>query len=387
MLSLWKQLQGIYQDVPEVNLETFQANLAKMFQHYAIVPGGADWFIKTAARLIAHSGGEPVDLSDAVSIVFAGDHGANVPIAKFGDASLSLPVPGLGAALLANVNKGTIAGWIGNTSPVNIVPINVGLRTKNLDGLSGKPIAYGTENYLDGKPAMSVENFLAAIQLGYDTVSESRSEENLIFVGEIGLSNTVSTALVLYSMLHDMGLLPREDGEYVGLEYVMTTGAIPDPSRKDLRIQILKDAIPDIEEQLRNMHPIDALRHFGGYEMAAMVGAYLAVPKFSPVVVGGVISTVCVMIANYINPNVMGHMVGSTISTQPNHQKMLKIMGVATLLTGIGTGEAAAELLLMPYLRISADLANDFLGVESSNPLLTMGQLMGDAAKYASKEE
>lgn len=388
MSDLLKKLQDQYPSVTTLNLEHVAEVIESLPVTFAIVPGGAGWFVETAITLIKHYGGNPVTLNRALNFVFAGDYRSNRPLAEFGDASLSLPVPGLSAALSATVQDTTFAGWTSQLLGAEVTSINSGLLTSNYGGLSGSPVAHGAGDYLLGEPAMRVEDFLKAVDLGYKSPGEV-ADGCILFGGEIGLGNTVSTALILYSILSHEGLLP----EGAGIEYVMTSGATPDPAHANKRVEIIRHFLPNIDETLRGMHPVEALRQFGGLEMASLVGFYLKVPHHSPLIIGGVISTVCALIAGYIDPSIKDHMIASVLSTQAMHTKMLDLLGLRPILSGIGTGEGAPETLILPYLMIAANMANQHMGhdgvangllspLNSNHQLLTMGGLMQITADY-----
>ena len=107
--------------------------------------------------------------------------------------------------------------------------------------------------------------------------------------------------------------------------------------------------------------PLDVLRCLGGFEIAALTGAYLAAAQHGiPVLIDGFITTVAAMLAVQINPEVRGWLLFAHTSAEPGHQRVLDALVAKPLLhLGMRLGEASGAAVAVPLLRVACVLHND----------------------------
>lgn len=185
-----------------------------------------------------------------------------------------------------------------------------------------RKIAYGTQNIAAG-PAMTREQAVQAILTGAELVMET--EADLFGVGEMGIGNTTTSSAVLAVLL----------GKDV--EEVTGRGA----GISDERFQVKKDAIRRAiaVNQPQAGDVVDVLAKVGGFDIAAMCGAYLgAAASRKPVVIDGFISVVAALCAARMSHLARDFMI-------PSHNSF-----------EIGYQLASAELGLEPMLQLNMRL-------------------------------
>ena len=98
--------------------------------------------------------------------------------------------------------------------------------------------------------------------------------------------------------------------------------------------------------------PLDALRVFGGREMAGLVGAILAARhQRIPILLDGYVSCTAAAILHAIDPTAIDHCIASHLSAEPAHDALLSRLGLTPVVDlevniGDGTGGALALAVL-----------------------------------------
>ena len=157
-------------------------------------------------------------------------------------------------------------------------------------------IANGTRN-LAKEPAMTREQAVEAMLIGFEAADAAkRSGAQLFGIGEMGIGNTTTSSALLSA------LTGAKAEDLVG-----RGGGLNDEGLNK-KVKIVKDAV--------NMYcmsdPIDKLANIGGFDICAMVGAFLgAAVNRMPVVIDGFISIVAACYARELNPRVVDYMFAS----------------------------------------------------------------------------
>lgn len=157
-------------------------------------------------------------------------------------------------------------------------------------------IANGTKN-LAKEPAMTREQAVEAMLIGFEAADAAkRSGAQLFGIGEMGIGNTTTSSALLSA------LTGAKAEDLVG-----RGGGLNDEGLSK-KVKIVKDAV--------NMYcmsdPIDKLANIGGFDICAMVGAFLgAAVNRMPVVIDGFISIVAACYARELNPRVVDYMFAS----------------------------------------------------------------------------
>ena len=207
-----------------------------------------------------------------------------------------------------------------------------------------RKIAYGTQNIVYG-PAMTREQAMRAIMTGMELARST--DADVLGIGEMGIGNTTTSSAVL-SVLLDA------DVESV----TGRGGGITDESflRKK---QVIKTAIA-INRPNKN-DVIDVLSKVGGFDIAAMCGAFIgAAANRRPVVIDGFISAVAALCACKLCPNVKDYLIPSHASYEIGYKLAMDAMELQPLfLLGMRLGEGSGCPLTFEILDAACAIIND----------------------------
>ncbi len=106
--------------------------------------------------------------------------------------------------------------------------------------------------------------------------------------------------------------------------------------------------------------PLETLRCVGGFEIAALVGAYLTCAQQGlPMMVDGYITSAAALVAVSHEPTISEWMFFSHRSAEPGHKAILKHLEAEPLLNlGRRLGEGSGAAVAVPLLRLACDLHN-----------------------------
>lgn len=179
-----------------------------------------------------------------------------------------------------------------------------------------RKIAYGTKNIAHG-PAMTREQAMTAIRTGMELAQST--DADVLGIGEMGIGNTTTSSAVL-TVLLDADV---EDVTGRG-------GGITDESfrkKKDVIRRAIALNRPDRSDV------VDVLAKVGGFDIAAMCGAFLgAAATQRPVVIDGVISAVAALCAVRLCPNVRGYLIPSHASYEIGYRLAMDAMALQPML-------------------------------------------------------
>lgn len=285
-------------------------------------------------------------------VVFAADHG----IAATG---LVNPYP-------QSVTAGMVRNFLQGGAAINVFCrqhnlqlriVDVGVNNEwtaaelNHPGFTVSKTAKGSANYLE-RNALTPSEVKAAIQAGRRMVQDIAATGcNIIGFGEMGIGNSSAAALIMSAMLH----LPLSVCTGNG------TGALGDAYQVKLRT--LKSVA-----EARDLHqltdPLDILAAVGGFELAALCGAYLqAAASGMIILVDGFIATASLLIAAQLNGKVIDHCLFSHCSEEKGHAAMLHYFKATPILQlrlrlGEGTGAALAYPLVQSAVLFLNEMAS-----------------------------
>lgn len=177
-------------------------------------------------------------------------------------------------------------------------------------------IANGTRN-LAKEPAMTREEAVKAMLIGFEAADAAKKSGATLFgIGEMGIGNTTTSSALLAA------LTGAKAEQLVG-----RGGGLNDEGLSK-KIKIVDDAV--------NMYcmsdPIDKLANIGGFDICAMVGAFLgAAVNRMPVVVDGFISIVAACYAKELNPTVTDYMFASHKSYEIGYVIAMERLGLAPM--------------------------------------------------------
>ncbi|MBS0532247.1 MAG: nicotinate-nucleotide--dimethylbenzimidazole phosphoribosyltransferase [Proteobacteria bacterium] len=277
----------------------------------------------------------------SVLLVFAGDHG----LTQEGVSQYPSEVT---AAMVRTFLAGrATANAFAEAVGVDIKVVDVGVAANLPDhpGLISVKIRRGTGNAAR-EPAMSGDEAAAALKRGCDLAVEAiRGGAELIAIGEMGIGNTASAALLLHR------LAPASLDLCIGL------GAGQD----DAGLARKRAALERAAARSDVTAPFDVLREFGGLEIAGMAGAVIgAASERRPVIVDGFISSVAALTAIRLCPAARDYCIFAHRSSERGHAILLDALDATPLLDlSLRLGEGTGAVLAVPLLRAAARLLTD----------------------------
>ena len=215
-----------------------------------------------------------------------------------------------------------------------------------------RKIAYGTQNIAKG-PAMTRAQAEAAILTGIELAQKTDADG--IGIGEMGIGNTTTSAAVLAVLLDaDVDAVTGRGG-----------GITDDSFRK--KKEVIQTAIAVNQPDKNDI--LDVLAKVGGFDIAAMCGAFIgAAATHRPAVIDGFISAVAALCAVRLCPNVKGYLVPSHASYEIGYKLAMDAMQLRPmLLLDMRLGEGSGCPLAFQMLEAACAIVNDMATFEEAN--------------------
>ena len=207
-----------------------------------------------------------------------------------------------------------------------------------------RKIAYGTGNIFR-EPAMTRQQAEQAIATGIELARDT--DANVLGVGEMGIGNTTTSSAVLSVLLDaDVDAVTGRGGGITDSSF---------QKKKDVIRRAIAINRPDKADA------VDVLAKVGGFDIAAMCGAFLgAAATHRPVVIDGFISAVAALCAVKLCPNVKGYLIPSHASYEIGYKLAMDAMGLTPIfLLGMRLGEGSGCPLAFQVLSAACTIIND----------------------------
>lgn len=312
--------------------EEYQARLAKP-------PGSLGQLEEISIQLAGITGRVHNALNKKQLLVFAADNGvvaegvSSAPQSVTKQQTINLMRGKTGAAVLAK--------HFGCGLTVCDVGVNADFYESTV---LNRKIAYGTQNICTG-PAMTREQTLQAILTGAEIARTV--DADVIGVGEMGIGNTTTSSAVLAVLL--------------GADVEAVTGRGGGITEESFRKKkaVIRTAI-EVNRPGRD-DVVDVLSKVGGFDLAAMCGAFLgAAAARRPAVIDGLISAAAALCAVRLCPNVRGYLVPSHASFEIGYRLAMEAMDLRPLFDlGMRLGEGSGCPLAFQVLDAACAVIND----------------------------
>ena len=207
-----------------------------------------------------------------------------------------------------------------------------------------RKIAYSTQNIVHG-PAMTRAQAEQAILIGYELAKSTAAD--VIGIGEMGIGNTTTSSAVLSVLLDtDVDAVTGRGGGITDASFLK-------------KKQVIKDAIAINNPDKNDV--IDVLAKVGGFDIAAMCGAFIGCAATRrPVVIDGFISAVAALCAYKLCPNSVQYFVPSHASYEIGYRLAMDAMNLQPLfLLGMRLGEGSGCPLAFEILDAACAIIND----------------------------
>ena len=319
--------------------EAHQARLAKP-------PGSLGRLEELSVQMAGITGKVHNELPRKQLLVFAADNGvvaegvSSAPQSVTMQQTINLTRGKTGAAVLAK--------RFGCGLTVCDVGVNADLCES---AVLNRKIAYGTKNICAG-PAMTREQALQAILTGA-AVAEN-VDADAVGIGEMGIGNTTTSSAVLAVLLGaDVDKVTGRGGGITEESFrkkkavIRTAIAVNRPNRDDV---------------------IDVLAKVGGFDLAAMCGAFLgAAASRRAAVIDGFISAVAALCAVRLCPLVRGYLIPSHASFEIGYRLAMEELALRPLFDlGMRLGEGSGCPLTFQVLDAACAVMNNMASFDEA---------------------
>jgi nicotinate-nucleotide--dimethylbenzimidazole phosphoribosyltransferase len=297
------------------------------------------------------------NLGLAKILVFAGDHGITA------EGVTAYP-----SVVTREIAKFVLAG----TAGINVLAQAAGTTVELIDAgmieplpphdlLIERRVAAGTRNSLQ-EPAMTPDECTVALEAGRAIAARLNDEGvGIVGYGEIGIGNTSAAALIAHILTG------------IDLAALVGPGAGAPARGLDHKRKILHDALDRAPTATSDPHgrALEALRQFGGFEIAMMAGAMAASADTGRmVVVDGFISTVAALAAIALNSATRDCCVFAHQSTEPGHKAVLAHLNAEPLLAlDMRLGEGTGAALAIPIVRAAELMLREMADLPGEHPV------------------
>jgi len=233
---------------------------------------------------------------------------------------------------------------------IEVIVTDIGVRGEfgKKTGLIDKKIDQGTMNMAIG-PAMTEEMAEKSVLVGHEVFEKAFKEKkiDLIGLGEMGIGNTTASSAII-SVLTG-----------AKLEKVVDMGTGLQPKEIRHKISIIKKAIKISQPNPKD--PVDVLAKVGGFEIGGLVGCILsAAARRVPIVMDGLISGACALLAVNLNPIVQDYLFASHCSKEKGHRvALLYLQQLPVFDLEMHLGEGTGAVFGMNFLEAGFKLLNE----------------------------
>lgn len=322
--------------------DTLAQEAARLHQAQLTKPPGALGELEEVVIRLAGLQGRAEPSLDKVHItVFAADHGV-------ADEGVSAFPQIVTAQMVQNfLNGGAAISVLARELGATLEIVDVGVKTPiDHPQLLSQRAGNGTANSAL-EAAMTLTQLELALQAGADAADRAALANADLFIGgEMGIANTTA-ATAIYCAVLDVPILDAT-GPGTGLD------------REGMLHKV------NVIRRILNQHrshfdqPLEILRRLGGFEIAALTGAYIRAAQLGlPVLVDGFISTAAALIAIQVQPAVADWLLLSHTSAEPGHFFAIAELKQRPLLDlNLRLGEGSGAAIAVPLLRMACALHN-----------------------------
>lgn len=330
------KMHWLYQPAPAPDQSARHAATAR--QRQLIKPEGALGRLESIAINFAGFQGRERPQLERLSVrVFGADHG----IAAQGTSRFPQAVT---SVMLNTFCKGGAAiNVLSREHNADFAAINLGCVVPvEHPELIDEVIAPSTADFSQGNAAMTQMQLACAVNAG----RRQSSDSDCFIGGDMGIGNTASAAAI-FAALFDLKVVD-----------ITGRGTGIDDEVLARKVELIESALEQHRSALSS--PLDILRILGGFEIAALVGAYIANAQCStPVLVDGFMATAAAAIAGAINPSVKPWLLYAHLSDEFGHKLALECMGVSPMLNfNMRLGEGTGAVLAVSIIRQALNLHN-----------------------------
>ena len=321
-----------------------QAIESKVLEQWSHV-GGVDVYgrlVPVVAQYAAATNQEVVTIPKPCMIIASADHG----VADMGVSAYPKETT-IGMTQNYLIPKGAGANSLANYCGADMEVIDMGVAADMtwVPGLRSHKLGMGTKNFVE-EPAMTREQAIDGIEAGIALVTEKINEGyNVFLVGEMGIANTTSSALMT--------------AKFAGLTAEEATGRGSNIS--DERLKLKQRIVHDVLEKYKDIDKNDGLgilASVGGFEFACIVGIMLGAAAYKAlVIIDGFNTSACALVAKSLAPSTMDYVMASHLSAEKAAKSALENLGLEAYVDlGLCLGEASGGSIQMGMLELACHM-------------------------------
>jgi nicotinate-nucleotide--dimethylbenzimidazole phosphoribosyltransferase len=318
--------------------------------------GRLEWL---AARLCAIQQTRSPQAGPRRIVVFAADHG----VAAEGISAYPSAVT---AQMVGNFLRGGAAiNVLARLAAADVWIVDVGVAGDIDIGGNGarffsRRVRAGTRNMTEGA-AMSVGELDTAITAGLEMADAAAADGIAVLAcGEMGIGNTTAASAMTAALAN------------APVAHTAGPGTGIDDATFARKIEVVTRAL---RVNQPGRQPLDVLRTVGGFEIAAIVGAYIGAAGHRMTIIGdGFIATAAAVVAADLCSSFLDYWIAGHRSPEPGHTVQLALLEQEPLLEldmrlGEGTGAALAMQLVSAAAAVMNEMASfDAAGVSEREP-------------------
>ncbi len=310
------------------------------------MPPGALGRVGEVGAWLAAAQGEvpPRPLTDVRLVVFAGDHG----VAAHG-------VSAYPAAVTEAMVRTVVAGRAGVSALARAHGVAVTVLDVAVDAdLADLPAEVTARKVRRGSGAIHLTDALTrdeaerSLALGAAVAREMVDDgAQLLMTGDLGIGNTTPAAALVAAVLG----LPADE--------VTGRGTGIDDHGWTRKRDVVAQALSRVEG--RTGDPVQVLAALGSADLAAATGFLVEASTLGvPVLLDGLMSLACAVVAESLAPGASAWWVAGHRSTEPAQSHALKLLGLEPLLDlGMRLGEGSGAVAALPVLRSGIAVLRD----------------------------
>jgi nicotinate-nucleotide--dimethylbenzimidazole phosphoribosyltransferase len=192
---------------------------------------------------------------------------------------------------------------------------------------------------------MSETQLAAALAAGRQSVERAVAAGAQLYVGgEIGIGNTTAATALACALLQ------------AAPEALAGPGTGLDAAGVARKAAVIRQSLERHAGALSGAPEV--LRRLGGFEIAALAGAYVRCAQVGlPAVIDGFIASAAALIAKRLRPGAETWWLFSHCSPEPGHAALLAALEARPLLDlGMRLGEGSGAAMIVPLLRLACEL-------------------------------
>jgi nicotinate-nucleotide--dimethylbenzimidazole phosphoribosyltransferase len=311
--------------------------------------GRLEWI---AARLCAIQETVTPRVTSRRIIIFAADHGVT-------EEGVSAYPSAVTAQMVSNFLRGGAAiNVLARAVGADVCVVDAGV-AGDIDA-SGQAAAFlsrcvrrSTRNMTKG-PAMSEDELVSALDIGLDLAdAAARGGVAIIACGDMGIGNTTAASAMTAAILGVPADEVTGSGTGIGSEMLAH------------KVDVVRRALATNQP---GRDPLAVLRTIGGFEIAAIAGAYVGAAAHRMTIVGdGFIATAAALVAASICPPFLDYWFAGHRSSEPGHTLQLRFLQQQPLLDlEMRLGEGTGAALAMPLFSGAAAVMNEMATFDSA---------------------